>query len=96
MGNMGGLADRTVAIFITCFRLELGGSNHLKNLWPPPDEPPPGWGDKDQLENELHAEVCSEKLTLADAQHCISSRWVHCWQQHVVPEYGTAAASSSR
>ena len=78
--------------------LELGGSNDLKNLWPQPDEPRPGWPEKDQLENELHAEVCAGKLSLADAQHCIASNWVECWEQHaaayryfcsVTPRYPT-------
>jgi hypothetical protein len=58
--------------------LELGGSKDLKNLWPQPDEPRPGWPEKDQLENELHAEVCASKMTLAEAQHCIASNWVEC------------------
>ena len=54
--------------------LELGGSNDIKNLWPQPDKPLPGWADKDDLENELHAEVCEGTLTLSDAQHCIASK----------------------
>jgi hypothetical protein len=66
--------------------LELGGSNDLKNLWPQPDQPRPGWGDKDQLENELHGEVCSGKMALADAQQCIASNWVQCWEKYVERE----------
>jgi hypothetical protein len=50
--------------------LELGGSNDTKNLWPQPDAPPP---KRDQLENELYAEVCASKLPLAEAQHYIAS-----------------------
>jgi hypothetical protein len=53
--------------------LELGGSNDMKNLWPEPDAPRPGWAEKDQLENELHTEVCAGKMPLVDAQRCISS-----------------------
>jgi hypothetical protein len=53
--------------------LELGGSNDIRNLWPQPDAPRPGWAEKDQLENELHAEVCAGKMPLADAQRCIAS-----------------------
>jgi hypothetical protein len=77
-------------------QLELGGSNDMKNLWPQPDAPRPGWDEKDQLENELHAEVCAGKMTLADAQHCIASNWVECWEKHVVPGYGPEWASENR
>ncbi len=46
--------------------LELGGnSTDPRNLWP---EPYPRAADVDQIENELNAEVCSGKLTLAQAQ----------------------------
>jgi len=61
--------------------LELGGSNELKNLWPQPEAPRPAWPEKDQLENELHRRVCADQMTLADAQRCISSNWVTCWQR---------------
>lgn len=71
--------------------LELGGSNDIKNLWPQPDAPRPGWEEKDQLENELHAEVCAGKMPLAEAQHCIAANWVECWEKHVMPGYRAAA-----
>jgi hypothetical protein len=46
--------------------LELGGSAaDPRNLWP---EPYPRAAQVDQIENELNAEVCSGKLSLADAQ----------------------------
>ena len=46
--------------------LELGGNpTDPRNLWP---EPYPRAGDVDRIENELNGEVCSGKLTLADAQ----------------------------
>jgi len=81
--------------------LELGGSNDLKNLWPQPYscaqkplcgtnyDPRPGAGEKDQLENELHHLVCSGRMTLTDAQHCIASNWVACWEKYMLPEYGS-------
>jgi hypothetical protein len=56
--------------------LELGGANSLINLWPQPDEPEPGYHQKDQLENRLHKLVCSGKMDLAEAQHEISTDWV--------------------
>ena len=46
--------------------LELGGDpTDPRNLWP---EPYPRAGAVDRIENELNAEVCSGRLTLADAQ----------------------------
>jgi hypothetical protein len=46
--------------------LELGGHpTDPRNLWP---EPYPRARDVDRIENELNAQVCSGKLTLADAQ----------------------------
>jgi hypothetical protein len=46
--------------------LELGGDpTDPGNLWP---EPYPRAADVDRIENELNAEVCSGKLTLAEGQ----------------------------
>ena len=46
--------------------LELGGNpTDPRNLWP---EPYPRAGDVDKIEDELNSEVCSGKLTLAQAQ----------------------------
>jgi hypothetical protein len=64
--------------------LEIGGSNDTKNLWPEPEEPRPGSFEKDQIENRLHALVCEGKMSLVDAQKCIASNWIACWQKHVV------------
>ena len=55
--------------------LELGGSNDIKNLWPQPYLPRPGARQKDALENWLHQQVCSGKMSIADAQQAISSDW---------------------
>ncbi len=61
--------------------LELGGAaNDPKNLWPEShvltvngqDE---GSFAKDKVENRLRSEVCSGKITLAVAQHAISTDW---------------------
>jgi hypothetical protein len=76
--------------------LELGGTNDLKNLWPQPDDPRPGDAEKDQLENELHHLVCAGKMPLADAQRCIESNWVVCWEKYMVPEYGPEWAAANR
>jgi hypothetical protein len=46
--------------------LELGGDpTDPRNLWP---EPYPRAAEVDRIENELNAEVCSGRLTLAEAQ----------------------------
>ncbi len=46
--------------------LELGGNpTDPRNLWP---EPYPRAAEVDKIENQLNAEVCSGKLTLAQAQ----------------------------
>jgi hypothetical protein len=46
--------------------LELGGDpEDPRNLWP---EPYPRASDVDRIENQLNEEVCSGKLTLAEAQ----------------------------
>jgi len=75
--------------------LELGGSNEIKNLWPQPDDIRPGWPEKDQLENDLHARVCKGTIALSDAQKCIASNWVECWKKYVVPEYGPAPQAAA-
>jgi hypothetical protein len=59
----------------------------------PTDKPLPGWAEKDQLENELHAKVCAGKITLADAQKCIASNWVQCWENYVVAPLPVAVGS---
>jgi len=46
--------------------LELGGHpTDPRNLWP---EPYPRASEVDRIENELNAQVCSRRLSLADAQ----------------------------
>ncbi len=71
--------------------LEIGGNpTDLKNLFPEPycvtgggciaNDPraakdPLGAKSKDKIENKCHAEVCSGKITLAEAQKEISSDW---------------------
>jgi hypothetical protein len=76
--------------------LELGGSNDVKNLWPQPADPRPGSFEKDSLEDDLHEEVCAGKIPLADAQKCIASNWVECWEKYVVPRYGPEWAAANR
>jgi hypothetical protein len=62
--------------------LELGGSNSIKNLWPQSYITHP-WNAhiKDQLENELHREVCGGEMDLAIAQHDIATDWIATYKQ---------------
>ncbi len=59
--------------------LELGGSNDIKNLWPEPANPRPGFHEKDRLENVLHDLVCGGQVDLATAQHAIAADWFEAW-----------------
>lgn len=63
--------------------LELGGSNDIENLWPQPYAEVPGAHQKDVVETWLHSQVCSGKVTLAKAQHDISTNWLLVYQQAV-------------
>ncbi len=56
--------------------LELGGSNDIANLWPEAATPKPGFHEKDQVENYLHNQVCSGKITLKEAQIEIATNWL--------------------
>jgi hypothetical protein len=52
--------------------LELGGSNDASNLWP---ERSPTPNPKDEVEDALHAAVCSGQVSLRAAQTAIASNW---------------------
>jgi hypothetical protein len=62
--------------------LELGGQDDVRNLWPQMARYPgsPGFHVKDKLENELKRRVCAKSMTLSDAQQCLRSNWVNCYQ----------------
>lgn len=60
--------------------LEVGGDpRDPRNLWPEPRGGKPNAGEKDRLENYLHAQVCAGRMMLADAQHAIATDWVSAW-----------------
>ncbi|MFN2592873.1 MAG: HNH endonuclease [Candidatus Dormibacteria bacterium] len=63
--------------------LELGGDNANANLWPEPASPAPGYHQKDEVENTLHALVCARRLDLHEAQHAIASDWYGAYQKYV-------------
>jgi hypothetical protein len=60
--------------------LELGGSNDLANLWPEAASPPPGFHEKDGLEDWLHDQVCAGAIDLTTAQQEIATDWLSVWQ----------------
>jgi len=61
--------------------LELGGSNDIANLWPQAASPTPGFHQKDQVENYLHDQVCSGKVSLQQAQYEIATNWLQIYHQ---------------
>jgi hypothetical protein len=64
--------------------LELGGSNSIRNLWPESFSTQP-WNArvKDRLENRLHREVCSGRMSLHDAQRAIATNWIDAYNTYV-------------
>jgi hypothetical protein len=60
--------------------LELGGSNDVANLFPEAAEPRPGFHEKDQVENYLHDQVCTGRMSLFDAQRAIATNWLQVYQ----------------
>jgi hypothetical protein len=65
--------------------LELGGNpTDPKNLWPQLWNGNWGAHKKDVIETRLKVLVCSGKVTLADAQHDISTDWVAAYQKYIV------------
>jgi hypothetical protein len=71
--------------------LEIGGSNDVANLWPEAAEPPPGFHQKDQVENYLHDQVCAGHLSLLDAQRMAASNWIGVYEQ--IPRTGATVAA---
>lgn len=64
--------------------LSLGGSNDIKNLYPEPAEPKPGFHEKDVLEVTLHGLVCAGSLDLRVAQDAIATDWWTAYVKYVL------------
>lgn len=75
--------------------LELGGSNDIKNLWPEPAEPRPGFHEKDTLENKLHSLVCAGRMELSEAQREIASDWHAAYLVQVLGQAPAATPTST-
>lgn len=77
--------------------LELGGNpTDPRNLWPESYTTTPGAKDKDAVENYLHKQLCAGDITLAEAQHEISTDWVAVLGAATgptTPSYGAIDAS---
>ncbi|MEU7143903.1 hypothetical protein ABZ942_30980 [Nocardia sp. NPDC046473] len=79
--SYGYTGDPRQAEYDHLISLELGGDpNDARNLWVEPPSPGHQTKDgvnnpKDQVENSLHALVCSGKVPLAQAQSTIAGDW---------------------
>ena len=60
--------------------LELGGSNDVKNLFPEPALPKPGFREKDRLENWLNDQVCQHGMNISQAQEMIARNWTAAYK----------------
>jgi len=76
--------------------LEIGGSPaSALNLWPEPYSGVTGARIKDQLENKLHALVCSGAIPLKVAQGAIASNWYTAYQKYVLNMDVASAGTSA-
>ena len=55
-----------------------GGADVKENLWPQKYDGINNAHDKDKLEVKLHSLICSNKMTMKDAQTCITKDWIAC------------------
>lgn len=62
-----------------------GGRDIVTNLWPEPNDHPPGaLNSKDILERTLYDDVCHKHtVSLLDAQHAFLGDWVQAYQHYV-------------
>ncbi len=71
--------------------LELGGNNDISNLWPESSVIKNGSLTKDKLENSLHAQVCSGKMSIGEAQREISTNWLQYFGTTTAPKTSAQA-----
>ncbi|MEO9255908.1 MAG: HNH endonuclease signature motif containing protein [Tepidiformaceae bacterium] len=64
--------------------LQLGGSNDIRNLWPQPAEPRPGFHEKDDLAVKLHELVCAGRVDLVTAQQAMAVDWYASYLKYVL------------
>ena len=63
--------------------LEDGGADVEANLWPQLYDGEWGAHKKDKLENFMHKQICTGKITIKEAQACLSKDWVSCYKQKI-------------
>jgi hypothetical protein len=64
--------------------LELGGADHIQNLWPQSLKIKPyGAPRKEALTQILLARIAAGEMTLAQAQEQISEDWIDCFIDHL-------------
>lgn len=63
--------------------LEVGGSNSLANLFAEPAAPPPGFHEKDRLEDAIRAGVCDRGDDLRLRQRQVARDWVSLFDKLV-------------
>jgi hypothetical protein len=73
--------------------LELGGSNDISNLWPESRIITNGSLVKDKLENSLHTQVCSGKMTIQSAQSAIATNWLTAYTASMQPSVTKTATA---
>jgi hypothetical protein len=63
--------------------ISLGGDNGEGNLWPQAYDDVAGATQKDQVERQLRGLVCSNALTLPEAQTAIATNWWAAYQTYM-------------
>ena len=65
--------------------LEIGGNpKDPRNLWPELWNGDWGARKKDQLENKIHSLVCSNEISLRDAQQIFASNWIDGYKKYIL------------
>jgi hypothetical protein len=75
---------------------DLGGADDARNLWPQPYSALWNANVKDALEEHLRELVCTNKITLAQAQHDISLDWIAAYKRYFHTDRPLATHQSFR
>ena len=62
--------------------LQLGGRDHIDNLFPQNREGDYNSRDKDRIENWLKKEICKGNMSLEDGQEVIADDWLSVWEHY--------------
>jgi hypothetical protein len=58
--------------------LSIGGTNDIKNLFPQPAMPRPGFHQKDICETCFKRMICNGELNITEAQFIMAKNWTRC------------------